>query len=100
MRNLFFLHYITRKKFPGEEIYCVLSTLLEFAEVSPVDASTVHRAVDLRAKDFEDAIQYCSAMAIDADCVVTSNVKDFLFSEIPVYKPDEFLEEVVNKGQC
>lgn len=37
--------YITRKKFPGEQIYGVLDSLLEFAEVTSVDASAVHYAL-------------------------------------------------------
>lgn len=42
--------------------------------------------------DFEDALQYCSAQTIDADCIVTRNKKDLSTSEIPVYELDEFLE--------
>lgn len=84
--------YITRKKFPGDRIYGVLDTLLELAQVSSVDRSTVMQAIAMRAKDFEDAMQYYSARSIDAACIVTSNVKDFPFSAIPVYRPKEFLD--------
>ena len=84
--------YITRKKFPGERIYSVLDSLLEFAAVTSVDSSTVHLAVSSHAKDFEDAMQYYSALSIESDCIVTNNIKDFPFSKIPVYKPTEFLE--------
>lgn len=45
--------YITRKKFRGELIYGVLGSLLEFAEVTSVTASTVRQSVDSHAKDFE-----------------------------------------------
>lgn len=86
--------YITRKKFPSGQIYDVLNSLLEFSEVTPVDTSTVHLAVALHAKDFEDAMQYYSALSIESDCIVTNNIKDFPFSKIPVYRPNEFLDKV------
>lgn len=83
--------YIARKKFSGEAIYEILSSLFEFAEITSVDSAVVKSAVDLKAKDFEDALQYFSAKAIGVDCIVTRNVKDFLFSEIQVLTPKEFL---------
>lgn len=86
--------YITRKKFPGEQLYGVLNTLLELADVTAVDRSTVLQSVAVHARDFEDAMQYYSALSIEADYIVTSNIKDFPFSEIPVYEPDVFLEKM------
>lgn len=50
--------------------------------------------MSLRAKDFEDAMQYFSAKEIGADCIVTRNVKDFDFAEIEVLTPHEFLEKI------
>lgn len=43
-------------------------------------------------KDFEDAMQYHTAMADNADCIVTRNKKDFTGTEIPVMEPQEFLD--------
>lgn len=83
--------YIGRKKFPGEAIYSVLSSLFEFAKVTSVDMDVVESAVELKAKDFEDALQYFSAKSIGVDCIVTRNVKDFSFSELQVLTPKEFL---------
>ena len=54
----------------------------------------VKSSVSLRAKDFEDAMQYFSAKEIGADCIVTRNVKDFDFAEIEVLTPHEFLEKI------
>ena len=85
--------YIARKKYPGENIYTVLDSLKEFANVTNVDSSVVQSALSLRAKDFEDAMQYYSAMTIGADCIVTSNTKDFQFSEIEILTPSEFIQK-------
>lgn len=86
--------YVGRKKFSGEAIYSVLSSLLEFAKVTSVDSTVVKSAVVLQAKDFEDALQYFSAKSIEADCIVTRNVKDFSFSELQVLTPLEFLSQI------
>ena len=86
--------YIGRKKFPGEEIYSILSSLFEFAEVTSVDSIVVKSAIELKTKDFEDALQYFSAKSIGADCIVTRNVRDFSFSEVQVLTPQEFLARI------
>ena len=48
------------------------------------------------AKDFEDALQYFSAVQAGADCIVTRNIKDFDFSTIKVLTPNEFLAQYMN----
>lgn len=52
----------------------------------------VKNALQSGFTDFEDALQHSSAQAVDADCIVTRNKKDFFASEIPVYEIDEFLD--------
>lgn len=86
--------YIARKKFPGEAIYTVLATLLEMAEITQMDSDVVKSAVCLKAKDFEDAMQYFSAKSAEVDCFVTRNVRDFPFSELQVLTPQEFLAQI------
>lgn len=61
------------------------------------DNVTVNEAVIMATvkhpfKDFEDAMQYHTAMADNADCIVTRNKKDFTGTEIPVMEPQEFLD--------
>lgn len=67
--------YISRKKFPGEAIYAVLSSLFEFAEIASVDSNAVKSAVTLQAKDFEDALQYFSAKAIGVDSLLSTKIR-------------------------
>lgn len=42
-------------------------------------------------KDFEDCIQDECAVAVNADCIVTCNVKDFGNAKTKIYNPDEFV---------
>ena len=41
--------------------------------------------------DFEDGLQYQAAISVGCECMITRNKKDFSFSRIPVYTPEEFL---------
>jgi predicted nucleic acid-binding protein len=45
-------------------------------------------------KDFEDAVQYQSALYVKADYIITRNQKDFKKSKIPVRTPTEFLSQL------
>ena len=49
---------------------------------------------DGKFKDFEDGIQYYSALDSKCDLIVTRNVKDFKASMIPVLKPKEYLSRI------
>lgn len=46
---------------------------------------------DQRFTDFEDGLQYYSALENKADIIITRNKKDFKFSKIPVLTAKEFL---------
>ena len=46
---------------------------------------------DLKFKDFEDGIQYYSALQSQCQLIVTRNLKDFKNSKIPVLSPKEFI---------
>ena len=61
--------------------------------VSPVDLTTqlLDRAVSSAIVDFEDAVQYYSAVYCDADCIITRNARDFPQDGIPVLSPATFL---------
>lgn len=49
---------------------------------------------DSNFKDFEDGIQYYSALDAKCDLILTRNIKDFKNSKIPVMKPIEFLSKI------
>ena len=46
---------------------------------------------DLNFKDFEDGIQYYTALESQANSIITRNLRDFKHSTIPVMTPKEFL---------
>ncbi|MCF6149428.1 MAG: PIN domain-containing protein [Candidatus Kuenenia sp.] len=42
-------------------------------------------------RDFEDAVQYYSAVQAKADCLITRNKSDYKVDRLPVLTPEEFM---------
>lgn len=84
------LVYVLRKSLKGEVLYETLRKL-SFIDISPMTKEDYSKAIALKANDFEDALQYSSAVSFGCDALVTRNAKDFPFSKIPVMKPSECL---------
>ena len=82
------LAYILRKA-----LYQSLNKLSNRLNISPMTQESFERALSLEASDFEDALQYYSALQADCEVIITRNKKDFKFSEIAVCSPDEFLAQ-------
>lgn len=83
--------YVTRRDFSNALFYEVIDGIRDLFEIAPIGPQAVDRALMLKANDFEDALQYFSALQAGADCIVTRNVKDFPFAEIEVLAPADFL---------
>lgn len=86
--TLFYLiSKVKDKKFAEE---CVRDLLSVF-EIAPVDKPTLLLALKAGFKDFEDAVQHAAAKQVNADFIITRNIKDFRKSDIPIASPDSFL---------
>ena len=46
---------------------------------------------NVQFNDFEDCLQDECARRVNADCLVTCNMKDFRTAKTKVYSPDEFV---------
>lgn len=52
---------------------------------------------DVSFTDFEDGIQYHTAIESNCSCILTRNQKDFRHSSIPVFSPKEFISNIEAK---
>jgi len=66
-------------------------------EISGIDDSIVEKALNSDFKDFEDALQYFSALKSNCNVLLTRNPKDFKKSKIPVMSATEFLNAIGKK---
>ena len=68
--------------------------LREFRNVlTPIDLSVslLDKAISSSISDFEDAVQFYTAVYSETDYIITRNVKHFPQDNIPVLTPTEFL---------
>ena len=82
--------YIARK-YGYVDVRERLYDITEFVEVVDLRKEVAKRALTCEWKDYEDAVQYMSAIKENADCIVTRNKKDFGKSVIPVYTIEELM---------
>lgn len=85
------IKYITRKEIPVDKFYDLIQTFRPIFTIVPLGADVIDKALDLRANDFEDALQYFSAVQANADCLVTRNIKDYGFAKMEVLDSQTFL---------
>ena len=86
------LHYLLKKFIEEDKIRMALDEITNVISIIPVDITIIKKSLKSSHKDFEDAIQITAAQSINTmDCIITRDLKDYKFSEINVYTPDDFL---------
>lgn len=86
------IYYILNKKIGHKETIATLKELEELIETLDVSSKEIKKSLYSQFSDFEDAIQYFSALSNKKiDVIVTRNPKDFKKSDLLVMSPEEFL---------
>jgi predicted nucleic acid-binding protein len=67
-----------------------------FTKVCTMNKKQANFAIHSGWKDFEDALQYQSALSAQCDIIMTRDHNGFKASLIPIYTPEQFLEEQNN----
>ncbi len=87
------MFYILRKDFSEDDRREVLLNLGRILIVDGIDSSKIIAALsDKSFSDFEDCLQSKCAESVNADYIVTRNVKDFSNSKVRAVLPNEFLK--------
>ena len=86
------LYYILRKIIETTLVENFVDQLLEEFEVVPLTAQVLKQARSIPHRDYEDLIQYFSAINSNCDFIITRNKEDFPKKGIGVLNPDEFLK--------
>ena len=85
-------HYLLSKKCKTNEASKILIRLKLLVNVLALDDKILDLALVSDFNDFEDAIQYFSALENSCEAIITRNKRDFKNSLLPVMTADEFLE--------
>ena len=85
-------HYILNRELRESKVREILRKLKVLVKVISFDSKVFDMALNSDFKDFEDAIQYYSAIESDIDIIITRNLKDFKKSELPVMTGLQFIK--------
>ena len=87
------LYYILRKLESHNKVIAKLDSLSKMVNILRVDEQIIKNAISSSFPDFEDTIQYFSAVnSKKIDVIITRNTKDYKNSGIPVMTPGDFLK--------
>ncbi len=79
------IYYVLRQSLTNNATIKLLESLADITEITDVNDQVIRQSLKTDFKDYEDAIQYYSALTIpNVDFIVTRNTKDFKKSSLPV----------------
>ena len=88
--------YFTEKKSGAQRAKEKIAVLSEKLKITSTDSEAVRATVmNRKINDFEDGLEYYSALNFGCEIIITEDVSDFYFAEIPVYNSESFLESVI-----
>ena len=67
------------------------------SEICDLNEQIIEKGLNSDFSDFEDSLQYYSAISSDCSILITRNGKDFKNSSIPVMTAEEYLKSINKK---
>ena len=90
--------YFVEKKHTSILAKKKISILCEHINIADANKNTVLQALKNPAvNDFEDGLEYYSAVENKCDCIITEDIGDFYFSKIEVIRSEDFFEKYLSK---
>ncbi|TJZ50872.1 PIN domain-containing protein [Sphingobacterium olei] len=87
--------YFAEKKSGTLQAKSKIAVLSEKLEITTTDMDAVRSTVENTAiHDFEDGLEYYAALCSSCEMIISEDVSDFYFSEIPVQNCETFLKYI------
>lgn len=86
------IFYILRKMIYREDALASIRKLKSLVKILNVDEKIIDLALNSNFRDFEDAIQYYTAVNNNINFIVTRNKQDYKLSKIGIATAEEFLK--------
>lgn len=89
--------YFAEKKFGAKLAKQKISLLANNIHITDVGKEAVVQALEnKKINDFEDGLEYYSALKSKCDIIITEDVKDFYFSAAEVIRAKDFMEKYLH----
>lgn len=85
-------YYILSQQMKMNNVRNILRKFKVLVGILPMDDKIIDLSLVSDFKDFEDAIQYHTAIENEIDIIITRNLKDFKTARIPVITAKEYLK--------
>ena len=86
------MHYLLSRLKSDLEARKILNQFKVLVSIIPLDQKIIELALNSDFKDFEDAIQYYSAIESNVEIILTRNLKDYKKAKISVITAEEFIK--------
>jgi len=74
--------------------------LCQHIKIADANKNTVLQSLNNPAiHDFEDGLEYYSAIENKCDCIITEDLDDFYFSKIEIIRSEDFFEKYLSKNK-
>ena len=93
------LHYLLKKLKSNQSALQNLRKLKTLINVLPVDEKVIDQALNSEFNDFEDAVQYFTAVNNGIGLIITRNKSDYKKSRITISTAEEFLKTWETKSK-
>lgn len=84
--------YILKKAYSLDVMKLKIKWLCDVLDITPIDEASIINAIQHKGTDFEDTIQYYSALPYQPDVIITRDKKGFSDLDTLVMTPVEFIE--------
>lgn len=87
--------YFAEKKSGTQRAKEKIAVLSEKLNITSTNGEAIRKTIKNRSiNDFEDGLEYYSALQSGCEVIVTEDISDFYFSEIPVYNCEDFMRSL------
>jgi len=87
------IYYIVRKYIGHKDTIKIIEEIVEITEIIGTTKKEIVQALKNDFKDFEDSVQYSSALNIKkVEAIITRNTKDYTKAKLPVFTSESYLK--------
>jgi predicted nucleic acid-binding protein len=87
------IYYIAKKLKGIDEAEEIVDKVINDFKIVSLNHEILKLSRTISKKDFEDIIQYFSALKSGCDCIITRNKKDFPSDKMSIMEPSEFIQK-------
>ena len=87
------IHYLLLKAYPTSEAKGLIINLRKLVDTLAVTDHVIEQALRSDFKDFEDGVQYFTALENHIKVILTRNLRDYKTAKISVTTPEVYLKD-------